>query len=158
MSDLAVIATYSFPYEAQLARSKLEAFDIPAFVLDEHTINMQWLYSDALGGVKLAVPRSQIESALALLQEDAAIDNMEEPSIACGHCGSHHLHAYTQGKKPAFIVFLLLGFPLFFNKHGLTCEDCGGVTPAKNTPGANEEKKAHKNEKRLRRITNRVCA
>ncbi len=129
MSELAVIATFSFPHEAQLARSKLEAFDIPAFVLDEHTINMHWLYSDALGGVKLAVPRSQVENALQLLQEDAALEELDEPLLACAHCGSHHLHASTQGKKPAFIVFLLLGFPLFFYKRGLRCEDCGGFTP-----------------------------
>jgi DNA-directed RNA polymerase subunit RPC12/RpoP len=129
MSELAVIATFSFPHEAQLARSKLEAFDIPAFVLDEHTINMHWLYSDALGGVKLAVPRSQVENALQLLQEDAALEELDEPLLACAHCGSHHLYTSTQGKKPAFIVFLLLGFPLFFYKRGLRCEDCGGFTP-----------------------------
>lgn len=129
MSDLAVIATYSFPHEAQIARSKLEAFQITAFVLDEHTINMQWLYSDALGGVKLAVPRSQVQSALALLQEDANVEQeMDEPPLACSHCGGHHLHAYTQGKKPAFLVFLLLGFPLFFYRRGVKCEDCGGFT------------------------------
>lgn len=128
MSDLVVIATYSFPHEAQLARSKLEAFDIPVFVLDEHTINMQWLYSNALGGVKLAVPNIAVESAMALLQEDAVIEDLDEPALHCLHCGSHHLHAYTQGKKPAFIVFLMLGFPLFFYQRGLKCEDCGGFT------------------------------
>lgn len=128
MSNLVVIATYSFPHEAQLARSKLEAFNIPAFVLDEHTINMQWLYSDALGGVKLAVPHSVVKYARELLQEDAAIEELDEPALACVHCGSHHLHAYTQGKKPAFIVFLLLGFPLFFYQRGLKCEECGGFT------------------------------
>lgn len=129
MSDLAIIAAYSFPHEAQLARSKLEAFDIPAFVLDEHTINMQWLYSDALGGVKLAVPASLEARARLLLEEDAAIEEMDDPVIACAHCGGHHLHAYTLGKKPAFIVFLLLGFPLFFTRRGLKCDDCGGFTP-----------------------------
>lgn len=128
MSDLVVIATYSFPHEAQLARSKLEAFDIPAFVLDEHTINMQWLYSDALGGVKLAVPNSAVERALELLQEDTAIEELDESGVVCSHCGGHHLHAYTQGKKPAFIVFLFLGFPLFFYQRGLKCDDCGGFT------------------------------
>lgn len=128
MSDLVVVATYSFPHEAQLARSKMEAFDIPAFVLDEHTINMHWLYSDALGGVKLAVPRSAVQFALELLQEDASVEELDEPALKCSHCGSHHLHACTKGKKPAFIVFLLLGFPLFFYQRGLRCDDCGGFT------------------------------
>src|SRR5690606_2144556 len=128
MSELAVIATYSFPHEAQLARSKLEAFDIPAFVLDEHTINMHWLYSDALGGVKLAVPNTEVQLALELLQEEAAVEESDEPALAGSPCGSHHLHACTKGKKPAFIIFLLLGFPLFFYQRGLRCDECSGFT------------------------------
>ena len=46
---LKTIATYSFPYEAQIARARLDSEGIPAFVADEQTINMQWLYSNALG-------------------------------------------------------------------------------------------------------------
>lgn len=137
MSDLRVVARYSFPYEAQLARSKLEAAGLLAFVLDEHTINMQWLYSDALGGVKLAVPASEVERALALLNEDCSQDLDEEmpvdelKKLTCMHCGSDQLEAYIQGKKPAFLVFLLIGFPLFFYRRGFKCVRCSGFTPAK---------------------------
>tara|TARA_R100001143_G_scaffold755_1_gene2242 strand:- start:4968 stop:5165 length:198 start_codon:yes stop_codon:yes gene_type:complete len=48
---LKTVATFSFPHEAHIARAKLESEGIPALVADEHTINMQWLYSNALGGV-----------------------------------------------------------------------------------------------------------
>ena len=43
---MVTIATFSFPYEAQIARAKLDSEGIPATVADEHTINMQWLYSN----------------------------------------------------------------------------------------------------------------
>ncbi|MGR3132514.1 DUF2007 domain-containing protein, partial [Vibrio vulnificus] len=33
--------------------------------------------------------------------------------------------AHTQGKRPAFLVFILLGFPLFFYKQGYKCNQCG---------------------------------
>ncbi|MFW0922113.1 DUF2007 domain-containing protein, partial [Vibrio parahaemolyticus] len=33
--------------------------------------------------------------------------------------------AFTKGKRPAFLVFILLGFPLFFYKHGYKCKQCG---------------------------------
>lgn len=66
---LVTICRYSFPYEAHVARALLESEGIPVFLADEHTINMQWLYSDALGGVRLQVPEAFVERAVTLLQE-----------------------------------------------------------------------------------------
>ena len=43
MSALIVVARFSLPYEAQI-RASLDAAGIPAFIADEHTINMNWLY------------------------------------------------------------------------------------------------------------------
>jgi hypothetical protein len=68
--ELITIARYSTPHEAQLAKSVLDAAGILAFVADEHTITMNWLYSNALGGVKLQVPASLASEAEAVL--DAA--------------------------------------------------------------------------------------
>ena len=67
---LTTIGRFSHPLEAQIARARLEAAGIPAFVADEHTINMQWLYSNALGGVRLQVPMVCREDAVALLATD----------------------------------------------------------------------------------------
>lgn len=35
-----VVASFSFPHDAQIARASLESAGIPATVADEHTINM----------------------------------------------------------------------------------------------------------------------
>ncbi len=35
-----VIAQYSFPYEAHIAKARLESVGIPAYIENEHTINM----------------------------------------------------------------------------------------------------------------------
>jgi hypothetical protein len=75
---LKTIARYSFPYEAQIARAKLDSEGIPAYIADEHTINMQWFYSDALGGVKLQVPETYAQQALELLSEDLSGDVEQE--------------------------------------------------------------------------------
>ena len=45
------VARFSFPHEAYIAKASLEAAGIDSFIADEHTINMQWLYSNAMGGV-----------------------------------------------------------------------------------------------------------
>jgi hypothetical protein len=136
-----VIARFSFPHEAYIAKSSLDTAGIESEIRDEHLVNMQWLYSDAIGGVKLLVDEFDAKTALQILQtdfSDAIGDELGEWDEAtsdleadifthdiCPHCGGCHLVPYTQGKKPAFLVFLLMGFPLFFYKHGYLCEDCG---------------------------------
>lgn len=135
------IASYSFPHEANIAKASLEAAGIPASIADEHTINMDWLYSNALGGVRLFVPEEFVEEAKALIEEDFShivdeeFEELAEESFTekvdekatCPACGGNELEPYTIGKKPAFIVFLLLGFPLFFYKQGSKCLSCGAI-------------------------------
>lgn len=43
-----VLQSFSFPCEAQIAKMQLEVAEIPAHIENEHTINMGWLYSNAL--------------------------------------------------------------------------------------------------------------
>lgn len=35
---MVIVACFSFPYEAHIARAKLESIEIPAQVIDEHTV------------------------------------------------------------------------------------------------------------------------
>jgi hypothetical protein len=134
------IASYSFPHEANIAKASLEAAGIPASIADEHTINMDWLYSNALGGVRLFVPVEYEEEANVLIEQDfshivdeefeASLKEATEEKSICPTCGGDELEPYTIGKKPAFIVFLLLGFPLFFYKNGNKCLSCGEISKA----------------------------
>lgn len=121
-----VAETYSFPYEAQIAKTQLEAAGIPARIENEHTINMDWLYSNALGGVRLLVPDRYFEQAQALLAQDFSQELEQEFGLSerCHQCGSTDIKPYTEGKRPAYLVFLLLGFPLFSYKHGTKCQQC----------------------------------
>lgn len=127
-----VIARFSFPHEAHIARASLEAAEIRSEIRDEHTVNMQWLYSNAVGGVRLLVEDSNVEAAMEILQADfsAALQDAyeDEPKDICPECGSDQLSPHTKGKKPAFVAFLLLGFPLFFYKHGYICDKCGAFS------------------------------
>ncbi|MFT5450914.1 MAG: hypothetical protein ACI9N9_000394 [Enterobacterales bacterium] len=70
MNSQIQIASYSFPHEANIAKASLEAAGIPASIADEYTINMDWLYSNALGGVRLFVPQEYEKEALALIEQD----------------------------------------------------------------------------------------
>ena len=130
-NNLIEIASFSYPHEAHIAKASLEAFEIPAFITDEYTINMQWLYSNALGGVRLLVPKGYETEAKEIIAKDFSENLKAEVEIderLCPHCGSNNVEAYTIGKKPAFLVFLFLGFPLFFYKHGIKCNSCGKIS------------------------------
>lgn len=134
---LITIATFSFPHEAHLAKSRLDAIGIPSFIADEHTINMDWLYSNALGGVRLQVPREFAAQALEALSDPIEIEPIpeleEEPEPrppTCPSCGSPLGEPYPSGKRPAVLVWLFLGLPLWPAKPVRKCPACGRVTPA----------------------------
>jgi hypothetical protein len=127
---LTTIASYSFPYEAQIAKAKLDSECIPAFIADEHTINMQWLFSNALGGIRLQVPEVFVQQAIELLAEDFSEDvHLEQggDTISCSVCGCLNMEPYQVGKRWAFLVFIGLSFPLFPVKNTLRCRECGHI-------------------------------
>ena len=131
---LITIARFTYPYEAQIAWSKLDAAGIASYIADEHTINMQWLYSDALGGVRLQVKSGDEEEALKLLAEDLEGELIQQEGFegeGCPTCGSTNTEYFQFGRRWAFLVFLGLDFPLFPVKDGLNCCDCGTKSKVK---------------------------
>lgn len=134
---LITIATFSFPHEAHLAKSRLEAMGIPSFIADEHTINMDWLFSNAMGGVRLQVPREFAAQAHEALSEPIEIEPIpeleEEPVPAaptCPSCGGALGEPFPEGKGPAVLTWLFLGMPLWPVRQVRKCEACGRITPA----------------------------
>jgi len=128
---LVTVSSHSLPYEAHLDRGRLESEGIPAFVADEHTINMQWLYSNALGGVRVQVPEQFAEQALEILRGPAEGESVVEDRgdfPACPVCGSDDTEYRRLGKRLAFLVFLGLDFPLFPTRNGVKCNACGEVS------------------------------
>ncbi|GAB6262428.1 putative signal transducing protein [Photobacterium sp. R1] len=125
-----VVARFSFPHEAHIAKASLDSAGIESYIVDEHTVNTQWLYSNAIGGVRLMVAEGHAEEAVQILNSDfsQSLDNgvvTDEAKDVCPNCGSPDLSAHTKGKRPAFLVFIILGFPLFFYRHGYKCNQCG---------------------------------
>jgi hypothetical protein len=63
-----VVATFQNPMEASIARSRLEAEGIRAALDGEHHVAMEWWISGAIGGVKLLVRESDLETARRILE------------------------------------------------------------------------------------------
>src|SRR5690606_6420594 len=66
---LITVATFTSPWEAHIAKGRLEAEGIPAFIAHEHHVWADWMYSLALGGVKVQVPEAHAEEAARLLEQ-----------------------------------------------------------------------------------------
>jgi hypothetical protein len=67
--DFVTVATYWKPSEAIVARSRLEAEGIRAYLADEQLIAMDWLLANAVGGIKLQVAQHDQERAREVLAD-----------------------------------------------------------------------------------------
>ncbi|CAH8188876.1 DUF2007 domain-containing protein [Vibrio aestuarianus] len=128
---MVIVSKYSFTHEAYIAKAKLHSFGIDCHLTDEHTINSQWLYSDAIGGVKLWVFEQDFDKANTILTHDYSndvdavfSDNSGNDNVSCNDCNSNEIVIFTKGKSLAFAIFILIGFPLFPFKHGYKCKNC----------------------------------
>jgi hypothetical protein len=64
---LVTVARFDTPFEARIAKNRLEAEGIPAFLGDEESVGNLWHLGMALGGVKLLVSDDHIQKAMDLL-------------------------------------------------------------------------------------------
>lgn len=127
---LITIGQYSQGTYAHIAKGKLESSGIECVILDEHLISINWLYSNALGGVKLQVKSSDVERAKAILEEKEEtkpeeIKKKDKNIIYCPKCDSDEIYFEKFDKKPVFMSWLLLGIPIPFIKRKLKCYNCG---------------------------------
>jgi hypothetical protein len=124
---LVTIASYSTAYEARLVRGELEAFGIDATLADENAVSLNWLWSNALGGVKVQVPESEVEAALGILgtewREKTGGQDMP-PANVCPGCGGSDTH-YFLDKRGSFLTWLLLGVPIMPAVSKRVCAGCG---------------------------------
>jgi hypothetical protein len=130
--SLVPVRTFRDPVDAHLQRVALEAADIPAFVADEHVVGVQWLYSTAIGGVKLLVDSEHVEAARRVLAVDSSFElaQVPESEIAptggdtCPSCGSTVVRTSPVFRR-SLAVSLLAGLPLFFWRKRWLCPSCG---------------------------------
>ena len=129
---LVTVRTFDNPIDAHMLKSKLESEGISCYLKDEHTITIDPLVSNALGGIKLRISDADIEKTKAILKE---IDNSpyldENNNIAtCPKCNSSELIAgYNSIKSVSGIVSLITSlmfmiYPFHLNKL-FKCKQCG---------------------------------
>lgn len=129
--QLVTVASFSTALEAHLAKGKLESSGIWATVFDEQVVNTNWMYSNAIGGVKVKVHERDIADARAILRTDSSVEEVTvEPLGTCPLCGNTEIEC-SANKKWTILTWLFLGVPLFPVRRRLRCKNCGNEWKSK---------------------------
>jgi hypothetical protein len=112
------VAVYSLVSETHAPLSRLHSAGIAAVVRDEHTVQFDWFWSNAIGGVKIDVPDEDYEAASELLN----LKPSEAGVILCPHCGSNDVH--VRSLSVAAAIFMVLKLPIPCTLQAVDCRAC----------------------------------
>ena len=120
------VARMSKPEEAHLLRARLEAGGVQAFVQDEHTVQMDWLYSNAIGGVRVQIDECDLERAREIYQAPGGA-SVDEVTVHCPSCGSVVTETVEWPRRLSFFSAIVANLPLAVPGiiDRFHCCDCG---------------------------------
>lgn len=120
------VATFWHPAPAHIARLHLESHDVPCVIVDENLVATDWLYANAVGGIKLQVPESDVAEARDLLGAGGnSHDEPADPPGTCPRCGSNAPTRPRLSRAALLVSVLLLCLPLPSILSRRCCGACG---------------------------------
>ena len=109
--------------EAYLIKSRLDAEGIEAFIPDENTSQIQPLWNNVIGGVRIQVSDEDVEDAKLVLKDYYQQQNQVVTPV-CPNCGSSNTFRDNSKQNWAIAIMIMIGIPLPL-KNQLACRDCG---------------------------------
>ena len=130
-NDWVVVDNFIDVIHADIVRGRLEAEGIPAILGNRHLVTAEWMYSQAVGGVQIMVPRVQVDEAreIIALIDSGSFANIDEeliPEDCCSICGTALVRKTSLSWKFALFIGHFLFLPLPFNKNKFYCPKCLG--------------------------------
>ncbi len=130
-NNLVVLRQFRDLPEALLAKGALESAGFQCFLADDITIRMDWLWSNALGGIKLCVKTEDVDAATQLLDqgipegfEVTGAGEYRQPH--CPNCESLDI-SFEDLNKPVAFTGIFLGVPIPLSRRRWKCSSCGNV-------------------------------
>lgn len=133
-SPYVTIASYRDLIDAEIARSRLAADGVDSLIENGNLVGVNFLWSNAVGGVKILVPRDKEKDAINILQERIICENEEkafEGKGDCPNCGSFEVRKYSKLRLAGilsllfFPIILIFGIPLLMEPTHWYCLKCG---------------------------------
>ncbi len=126
MANLVTVSSYDDVLEAHLAGICLEDAGIPSYVADANVVNTYWLYTLAVGGMKIQVEEQNLPKALQVLADlkSSAVAGKEAIYGDCPACNSRKVEVTRYKKRLSLAFCIPFGFPLPFLWRPLKCQEC----------------------------------
>lgn len=124
-----VIQQFNNLIEANIAKTKLDAYDVPCFLTDENFVNLYPIQNDIFPGVRLCIFEKDEEQAREVLKEN----NLHASShdiVKCPHCQSASVVRDETRKNRFYRVMAAFLLTLFVpSKTVYYCNDCNREFP-----------------------------
>lgn len=102
--NIIVFRQFNNVIEANIAKTKLDAYGVPCFLTDEHFVNLYPIQNEIFPGVRLCIFQKDEKHAHEVLKEDH-LQATQEKIMQCPHC--HSQNVKQEMKKNRFNIALL---------------------------------------------------
>ena len=123
--DMVIIQTFDNYFNANIQLTRLRSAGVECYLKDEYTVTIDPLLSNALGGIKLIVRKSEEQKVRKLLRE---MNASSESIIHCPNCGSHKFISVpkrsTENMIAAIATWLFSAYAVSA-ENIYQCTDCG---------------------------------
>lgn len=116
-----VFQAYDNVVEANLAKTKLDAYGIPCFLTDENLTSLYPVRMGIFPGVRLHIFEKDFDDVKSLLEE-----GIEMKNITCAKCGSNQYETISVWRKMYFSFLQLIEVSSATNApKEYQCKNCG---------------------------------
>ncbi|MEJ7586042.1 MAG: hypothetical protein WKI04_00635 [Ferruginibacter sp.] len=123
--NLVTVKTFDNYFLANIILTKLHAAGIECYLMDEHTVTINPIISNAIGGIKLVVKKEDEKITVQLLNQ---YDDEYMKAATCPRCGSNN---FVYIAKPETSNYLTAIFTWLFSSYAVApdyvyqCGQCG---------------------------------
>lgn len=123
--DYILLQSFSNYIDAHIMMGRLQEEGITCWLKDENTVTIDPILTNAVGGIKIMVPKDQASRAAGLMQQFTL---EKKKRHTCPQCGGHDIELISSPRKAvnwlsAFAGFFLGDYAIGANKiwHCFTC-------------------------------------
>ena len=117
-----ILNAYNNYIDAHIAKGVLEEEGVNCWLKDEHTVTIDPILTNAVGGIKIMVHKDQAWGILTALKKE------QQAKVACPKCGSHNIELVSTPRKAINWISAITTF--FLGDYAITtdkvnhCFDC----------------------------------
>ena len=134
MIETPVLAkVFTDPNEANLCKVQLDLNDIEHYEENENTSTMNWLYTNAIGGIKIFIDEKDVEKAQKIFDRKEETDDVEyieadelktsEEAMSCPECGSTNF-TFVRYNPLLIVLFWFTILPFLKKSNKYQCLEC----------------------------------